>query len=256
MKRLSMTAAIALLAAGSYGQNTPLTHTKAPSYLAPAAPSTCAVTPNGLVSFYSAEGTTQDLAGTFGGSLVGDVGYGAGMVNQAFSFDGDGDGVHLASAPTATSFTIEAWAYLIGDNLGYASIYVGGQGFWLLDRKLNWWVPIEDVFVGNTQIPPDEWHHLALTYDGDSGTFMGYVDGVNDGTSPYVGASLPAPADLGTNPAQEDLEGLLDELSVYSRVLSESEIQGIFAAGSAGKCLIFKGHSETGDTSRWPITVP
>ena len=256
MKRLLMAVTLALLAAGSHGQDELETHMQALWYLASPGTSTCAQTPDDLVSFYPAEGTAIDVAGIYSGTPIGDAGYATGLVNQAFSFDGVGDYVYLASAPSATTFTIEAWVYLIGDHPNYASIYAGlQQGFWLANRRLDWWDG-GDLFIGDTPIPPDEWHHIAVSYDGGSGSFVGYVDGVNDGMSSFMGASLPVPAYLGGDPFGEDLTGLIDELSVYNRVLSESEIQGIFAAGGEGKCLMFIGHFETGDASRWSGTVP
>ena len=65
---------------------------------------------------------------------------GSGLVQWAFSFDGAGDRIDVATAPDGTSFTIEAWVYLNGDNSGYNSIYAGGlTGFWLSNRQLSWW---------------------------------------------------------------------------------------------------------------------
>ena len=69
-----------------------------------------------------------------------------------------------------------------------------------------------------------------------------YVDGVLVGTSldpttgaldanvtDFIGRRFPCP---GTN----TFNGLIDELSVYNRALTDAEIAAIFAAGSAGKC--------------------
>src|SRR5262249_35354943 len=41
---------------------------------------------------------------------------------------------------------------------------------------------------------------------------------------------------IGNGPPGIPFNGLIDEVSIYSRALSASEIQAIFAAGSAGKC--------------------
>ncbi len=145
-----------------------------------------------------------------------------------------------------------------GGNPGYRTTYggtFGTRGFFLLNRRLNWWHGV-DVFTGDTQTPPDQWHHIAITYAGDTGSFTGYVDGVDVGDSLAPGTSLPTPAFIGGDDVGEDLVGLVDELSTYDRVLSQNDIQRVFMADSFGKCLVFNGHFETGELSRWTSNVP
>ena len=93
---------------------------------------------------------------------------------------------------------------------------------------------------------PGVWQHVALTYDKASGTGAIYINGVavtvlNLGsfttitsfTNLLLGARTLF-ASVGSPASQ--YSGEMDEISLYSRALSASEIQTIYQNGSAGKC--------------------
>lgn len=83
------------------------------------------------------------------------------------------------------------------------------------------------------------WHHLALTYDGEK--FMGYIDGnaVFERDSPgkivYTGDFY-----IGTrHTLSEYYAGLLDELAVYDGVLEPAKIKEIMTEGVLGQFAVF-----------------
>ena len=72
-----------------------------------------------------------------------------------------------------------------------------------------------------------------------------YVDGVEVGSVSATGSitySETINLNLGRNQqptvVPQPLEGLLDEVEIFDRALTQPEIQAIFDAGSAGKCKI------------------
>ncbi len=81
-------------------------------------------------------------------------------------------------------------------------------------------------------------HHVAVTKNGSNVVF--YADGVADPAVTYNPTFLfttsPAIGGLANNAGSSFL-GEIDEVSVYNRALGASEIQSIFNAGSAGKCM-------------------
>jgi|GEM_PF-961717 len=86
------------------------------------------------------------------------------------------------------------------------------------------------------------WQHIALTYTRASGTASIYVNGnLVVTTNLPAGTSIATAEDLlsGYRPTGlttgSFLNGLLDELSLYNRALTATEIQALVAAGSAGK---------------------
>src|SRR5204863_6413380 len=84
------------------------------------------------------------------------------------------------------------------------------------------------------------WHHVAVSKA--SGAVAFYLDGVGEAAPPYdpgfyfiSSVQIGASQWDGTRPTGSFL-GSIDEVSVYNRPLSASEIASIYAAGSEGKC--------------------
>jgi len=210
--------------------------------------SNCTPPPSGLVSWWPGNGNTLDVAGTNNGTLVGNAAFAAGEVGQAFTFDGHGDGV-LVGNPTnlqLQTFTIEAWVkrgsvtqasldFNGGIIFGYGD---NGYGLALSDDGHALLSQIDDNAVFSTrQITDLNWHHLAVTRISSNVVF--YVDGVADPASAYNPTFLfTTPAAVGTrgDTFANTFLGSIDEVSIYNQVLTASQIQAIFNAGSAGKC--------------------
>ena len=86
--------------------------------------------------------------------------------------------------------------------------------------------------------------HVAVTYDKASGNAAIYLNGVSVAQA-WLGTFTPRTiGDLyfGLRPydggAGMRFVGAADEVSIYSRALSAAEIHAIYAAGTAGKCLM------------------
>ena len=79
---------------------------------------------------------------------------------------------------------------------------------------------------GTSAVPVDGWSHVAVTYDGAA--LRLYVDGRQVSERETTG-TLETPANPlwigGNRPYGEHFEGLIDEVRVYGRALSESEIR-------------------------------
>jgi len=99
---------------------------------------------------------------------------------------------------------------------------------------------------------PGALQHIAVTANTNTGLVIAYVDGVPvpltatygpgsiSGTfstvhNLYLGRRQDASPE-GNEWGSAYFPGLLDEISLYSSELSESEIQAIVAAGAGGKC--------------------
>ncbi len=117
--------------------------------------------------------------------------------------------------------------------------------------------PTGSVFDGN-------WHHVAGTYDG---AFVRlYVDGVEQGAGTATSGSIKyglSPTDnltLGrfNGSCTISYAGLLDEIEIFNRALSATEIKAISDADMAGKCRadlsITKTHSPSTGTPGLPVT--
>jgi len=183
------------------------------------------------------------------GVFVGNPQWVAGKFGGALEFDGDdylncgnGDSLQIQDQITiAFWFQVEAFqneweAFLAksdgayrasrGDGTGNAT-HMGASGTSVGGGN--------GYFNGTVIVTGGQWHHYAATYDGSEGRI--YIDGVLDVTSPGTGQINLSSSDLyiGENSGATGrlLHGLLDEVRLYSRALTEAEILGVMAGAGA-----------------------
>ena len=81
------------------------------------------------------------------------------------------------------------------------------------------------------------WHHLVGVYDGSA--VMIYVDGMLKNTKPAGGDLWTRNSKLcigGTERCQATpFRGLIDEIQIFDRALTDDEIKGIYDAGGIGQ---------------------
>ena len=201
-----------------------------------------------MVSWWPGDGNTNDIVDGNSGTFVGTASYATGEVGQAFSFNGSNyvevpDAANLDFAPNAP-ITVDMWVYstgggghIIGKRVGcagggssinYQMAAAGGKGLVFGDGNGN------EVVTGR-QLPLNTWTHLTGTFDGS--TYRFYINGTLAGTAPgTLGPTNNAPLRIGTSGTCLGFVGLIDEVELFNRALSQQEIQAIVNAGSAGKC--------------------
>ena len=221
----------------------------------------CAPAPSGLVSWWRGEGSAVDSADSNDGTLLNGASFAAGMVGQAFSFNGSNQCVQIPYAPSLvnSNYSVEAWVKplaQVSDAINQDVLF--GQSYGqcqLLARTGSTGVRVAFAFgtdhftfyeaAGTSEIPIGQFTHLAGTWDGT--TLRLYINGVLNAQ----GTPGASPVDSGCafqiggfySPAAGDcsyvgqfFNGLIDEVSYYKRALSGAEIQSIYNAGGAGKC--------------------
>jgi hypothetical protein len=109
-------------------------------------------------------------------------------------------------------------------------------------------------FNGTVIVTDGQWHHYASTYDGAEGKI--YIDGVLDVTSPGTGQINISSYDfyIGENAQATGrfYNGLLDEVRIYSRALTDSEIVDVM--NGAGADFPFASGPNPADGSLLPQT--
>jgi hypothetical protein len=203
----------------------------------------CVTPPPGMVAWWPGDGNARDLAGANAATLVGGAAFAPGRVDRAFSLDGSTAWVEVPDAAplrVTSALTIDAWINptATGGRVVDKITAGGGDGY-LLD---TWGGVIRFLFDGQTlsgatPIPTGVWSHVAGVYDGAE--MRVYLNGTLDGTR-ATSAAIPTnalPLRIGAASNGGSLfSGLIDEVEVFDRGLSQAEIQAIVAAGSAGKC--------------------
>ena len=190
------------------------------------------------------EGTIAvDSSNGLDGILMGDPQWSAGIIGGALDFDGDGDYVDCGTNATlnnlSDAITVSAWVNIRSVTTTWMSIVMKGETAWRLGVNgdttgIHWgftggdrgWQAANSV----TELPLDEWHHIAATYDKSVGGTV-YVDGVAETVNPDPDgvAANEMPLLLGENPEALGrlLDGLLDDVRIYDRALSADEISGL-----------------------------
>jgi hypothetical protein len=210
--------------------------------------------PAGLVGWWTGDGTSAttapDIAGSNPGTLVGGATHAAGEVGNAFSFNGNGQYVSLATGTNIpvgnTAYTLMAWIKpnAAGNEgiIGFGNYGNNNQvnAFRLVDNgtgHLNllnyWWA---NDLEGDTNLPATgAWHLAAAEFDGTTRRIL--VDGQVIAMDTPTGHNVPNTANfrIGSTNNGEFFNGLIDEAQIYSRALTTTEIQAIFSAGTAGE---------------------
>jgi hypothetical protein len=208
----------------------------------------CVNPPSGMVSWWGADNNALDIVGMNNGTIHGGVTYGQGEVGSAFDFN-SAVGTYLQIPSSAAlniqgSHSISAWVYM--RNTSGTRLIAGKSGgtqFYSADGILHFVVYSGGTpyhVVSTTALTGNSWHHVTGVFDGNAGVSRLYVDGELNNTS----ISIPGQPDSNTNPYvfggmsgfDYYLDGLIDEVAIFNRALTGTDVQNIFYAGSAGMC--------------------
>jgi hypothetical protein len=206
--------------------------------------------PAGLVAAYGfnegSGGTLVDLSGNhLNGTIVGATWTSAGKYGNALSFDGQSNYVDLGN-PTALrlsgSLTLEAWVKATATPPDDGQIVSKSDGpGWQLKTSPDTGVHTFGAKVTSTSGAPtwrysttvrslDTWYHVASVYDASAQTLSVYVNGVPDngvlrGTVPSSEIDRTVNVNIGRRTGGYYFAGIIDEVRIYNRALSQSEVQ-------------------------------
>jgi hypothetical protein len=213
---------------------------------------------NSLVTDISSSGGTLSISGTPQKSI--------GKVGQSFNMDAVDDELFCTDANCGGTtggkldmgtrdWTAMAWVKpeTGGTNCNIRGTVVGKVG----DDEGGWYLGIGGQFIcaeirggsfisstlDGATVPLNEWSHIAVVFDRD-GNMTRYLNGVQTGTQDNISAndgfSVDHPHNFcigardGTGTCNERLfDGSVDEVRIYERVLTASEINTLYKAGES-----------------------
>ncbi len=217
---------------------------------------------DGLVAFYPFNGNANDASGNGNNGIV----YGAtlttdrfGNANAAYDFNGSSSYIDIPQNSglnnLTANFTLSAWIYQrsINPNYGYRILDkcpAGIPGGWTFDtwdgssyRRLRLQAAgsYNPNVIGATFYSLMQWHHVVATVSGTTGKV--YLDGNLDGSGDV--GSIPqnmldvfiGRAHIGCGGGcgiEEFFNGLIDDVRIYNRALSASEIQQLYSLSDIG----------------------
>jgi hypothetical protein len=231
-----------------------------------------------LVSLWQGEGNGNDTRGINSGSLLDGTTFAAGKLGQAFQFVPNQRVLapDSASLDLTNAVTIETWispqqfggagnnsSVVIKGSIGGAS----GESYSLMffangsaALRLSNGSTIEQLFSA-VILPLNTFSHIVGTYDGTTMRF--YVNGVltNSAVSSLGTLNNSAgPMLIGSN-GIGPYDGKLDEVAIYSRALSQTEIRANYEAGNALSTVVgdasitFPTVSTAGITQQIPLDL-
>lgn len=205
---------------------------------------------DGLVAYYPLDGNADDASGYVNNGTtegVRSVSDRNGNENSALAFDGD-DWIKVASSDSLNTvtniYTMSFWMnatdwnngamHIVGKDYQYSCAFIkenraaNGQPYYLGGGGS------EDDFPLGFSVPLGAWHHWTITSDGNA--ILVYLDGevktrfegtgnVRVRSNPmYIGRT----GDYAGQSARSYFEGMLDELRIYNRALTATEVYRLY----------------------------
>ena len=168
--------------------------------------------------------------------------------NFSLDFDGSSDYVDITDGSSvianAEQMTLSGWVYPRGPNADSYTQFDGFFGFrnnedadfyliQLGDYKVECRLRVSDggeftIVTAENSIISETWHHLALTYDGSN--IILYIDGIEAGSTGAFGQIINqfVPFNIGRliwQTTNFDLDGQVDEVSLWNLALTEQQVQ-------------------------------
>lgn len=226
---------------------------------------------DGLVGYYPFNANADDESGNgntgiaYGAALTSDR---FGSMDSAYVFDGSGDYIQVGNSDSLdmnSGMTISAWVYFDVDpysisasksrsyvvdkyyayRLWYSS---DGEGTSEPDNFFfdiwDWQGPVTQ----NITWEAGKWYHIVATYDGSTGKI--YVDGLLNNQTSVTKTLKTSGYDfyigMGGDCSGCGFEGMIDDVRIYNRALTDPEIDQLYTETSAGTAT---GDDDGDDTS-------
>lgn len=212
----------------------------------------------GLVGYWPFSGNANDESGNCNHGIVSEAVLCADRFqneNSAYSFNGSTSHIMIPDSPLyafdTLGFAVSFWANLesqAGGTLDYAAILIKSkmdvpwEGITMFAdypgaQQLTFRTTAYEEFQSSWTIEYGSWHHFVFHRIG--GFLQLYVDGVPKGhyLTQKTDCTNDQPIWLGCNHGNaytQNLNGMLDEVRIYNRSLSELEIYAMYEASALG----------------------
>ena len=200
---------------------------------------------NGLQRYWTFDETGGTKAypsrGTFIGTLGSGASFATGKFGNAVQMDGTGNGkvdFGLKAGDLGTTFTGSFWAkYTANSNpsvnkiLFNKSTWNSSDGYSVIANEAGSLITRGGGGANNTKAvgagwTTNAWRHYAITYNGTSSTIW------SNGSSRGTGTVASATAGNTNFKVGANFTGLVDELRLYNRVLTNDELQELYSSGN------------------------
>jgi len=220
-------------------------------------PSTSSLSAN-LYAVYKAESNANDSLGLYNGTAYGGLTYTSGKSGNAFSFNGTNSYILLPqnSMRFTNSFSVSMWTYTTANQSALKGLF-GDYYYGTSDHGYTFGVTNTNkvqVFALGTgsvgvgfnstlTLSNNQWNHIVILWDKVNTTWKLYINNVLSDTytnaaassilyavgsnRTNIGAINSSPSGVGSV-----FNGLIDEVYVYTGVLSPSSVSSLYNSGT------------------------
>jgi glucuronoarabinoxylan endo-1,4-beta-xylanase len=192
---------------------------------------------NGLIAYWSFDETSgtsvADRSGNGNtGSLNNGASFTSGKTNNGVNLNGSGSWVNIPNKTISGNFTLAAWVNFSG-TISSSDALIGqegsGQCIDFNSARIRFYTGSSTVVQVNQTLAANTWKHYTIRRSGTSISI--YIDGVLNATGTYSGSFIPKAIGRGNNGT--NTAGKIDEVYLYNRALSATEITNLFGGTAA-----------------------
>jgi hypothetical protein len=197
---------------------------------------------SGLSGYWNFNGNAYDTSGNGnngtvnGATLTPDR---QSQADKAYSFNGTSNNITTSNNTNLinSDYSIFAWIKPSGLATAYNLIYyqtgwdvsLGVDG---TSKKLENWTNNANEINGNTTIPLNTWSFVGIVSNASGKTF--YLNGASDGIGAAVNVATTHSSTIGGYSSSSYFSGVIDDVRVYSRALSATEIAALYQSYDLG----------------------
>ncbi|MCH2060961.1 MAG: hypothetical protein MK183_10075 [Verrucomicrobiales bacterium] len=223
----------------------------------------------GLIAYWPLDGDLTDLVGESDGTLMGGgvATYTTGQIGDGIDLDGVGQYIEtplineeLFDFPEGNGFSVSAWFRVDDFNKSWQCLIAKGEGNrWRIHRRGGEQIITgnggnADVPAGPTNVNDGQIHHIVLVSDPAGGAVRLYIDGQLESTGAAPNLENNAqPMMIGENPDARNRtwSGLIDDIGIWDRPLTEDEISYIYRGGDGNPIISPSDDDEDGLPDFW-----
>jgi len=151
-----------------------------------------------------------------------------GKIGYCLDFNGSSDYVEITEESFSDEFTFTGW-FNREDTVSYDFILGGSTvstkiGF---DHDYSWFIRIAGDFYGGGSVSIGEWHFFAISRD-SSGNVKLYLDDSSPNTILTSNSGTVRFNKIGVDESSNYYKGKLDEIRIYNRCLSDTEVSDLY----------------------------
>lgn len=191
---------------------------------------------DGLLAHYPLDGDASDNGvNSLDGVLNGNPLVREGVVGNAMAFDGTSDYVEIPENEILNTNITTVTAWLSSANGTRTCAYFrknGGYHIRTSGGQLDIVIESGGSFRSGYAIPADEWHHYAVIINNETRTVEFYIDGAKVGNTHSYNSSYNQNSGsyfIGQYSASYRWNGAIDNVKIFGRALSESEILSLYS---------------------------